>query len=253
MSGQSASQLQRRRIRISVRALMVLVLMCGLGLGWAVRRAAGQRHAVEAIRNAGGLVWYDWQWKNSNPIPRGQPRDPGLLARQIGVDYISNVVAVQLPDQTPDSLLKHVRNFTALEELEIDREFHADQRFALSDAGLMHLERLSRLRALDLSNTEVSDDGLKHLAGMQGLRVLDLSDTDVSDRGLVHLSRLTALRDLNLSHTCVTNSGLAHLKALTKLRTLNLTRTAANDFGALELRRAIPNLKVDHDGLMYTR
>jgi hypothetical protein len=50
-----------RSVRLSVRALMVLTLIFGSWLGWLVRRAHIQRHAVAAIARAGGRAYYGWE------------------------------------------------------------------------------------------------------------------------------------------------------------------------------------------------
>jgi hypothetical protein len=42
---------------------MVLVLVIGALLGWMARRARVQREAVAAIQKAGGMVGYNWEWK----------------------------------------------------------------------------------------------------------------------------------------------------------------------------------------------
>ena len=81
-------------MRFSLRALIVLVLLIGVGLGWLVRSAHVQRDAVTAIRNAGGVVLYDWEWTNGKSIPGGKPWAPKWLVDLIGVDYFAHVTSV---------------------------------------------------------------------------------------------------------------------------------------------------------------
>ena len=54
---------------ISVRGSIVLVLFVGGWLGWVVRSPRIQHQAVGAIEEAGGTVFYDWQYQR-----RDRPR-----------------------------------------------------------------------------------------------------------------------------------------------------------------------------------
>lgn len=239
-----------------MRALVILVLLIGGGLGWAVRivrRAAAQHEAVSAIEKASGYVRYDWEWKNGSRIPAGRRRRPGWLARRIGVDYLHDVVAVFLLHDLSDSDLAIVGHFRELEQLQYFKPFMPAGGPRVTDAGLMHLEGLSRLQELDLSATDVTDLGLGHLRGLTGLRDLNLSNTDVSDAGLVHLTGLSRLESLDLHDTRVSNSGIVRLKGLTALRSLDITFTKADDWAAQELRRANSKLKVSFTGIIMAR
>ena len=65
----------------------------------------------------------------------------------------------------------------------------------VSDAGLIHLKGLKRLRELDLAFTDITDAGLKHLEGFQSLGSLDLKYTKVSETAVQALRRRTAQPD----------------------------------------------------------
>ncbi len=65
-----------------------------------------------------------------------------------------------------------------------------------TDAGLVHLQGLRRLKVLVLNNTEVGDAGLVHLQGLSQLQELWLAETQVTDAGLVHLQGLRQLQVL---------------------------------------------------------
>jgi hypothetical protein len=92
----------------------------------------------------------------------------------------------------------------------------------LCDAGLVHLQGLSRLRELTLRSTKVTDAGLVHLRGVKGLESLDLRYTKVTDAGLAHLAPLTRLRTLDLRGTNVTGPGVRKLnQTLPKVRILH--------------------------------
>ncbi len=90
------------RMRLSLRAMMFLVMVFAIWFGRYVISVRVQRDAVAAIKTAGGSVAYDWEWGtpyNPNIIdPNGKPRVPKWLANLIGVDYVANVVSVNLVD-----------------------------------------------------------------------------------------------------------------------------------------------------------
>ena len=106
----------------------------------------------------------------------------------------------------------------------------------VTDAGLVHLKRLSKLQKLYLPFTKVTDAGLVHLKGLTSLRELDLRGTKVTDAGLVHLKGLTSLQGLYLGGTKITDAGLIHLKGLTKLQRLNLGFIKVTDAGLVHLK-----------------
>jgi hypothetical protein len=206
----------RRYLRFSVRGLIVVVLVIGGGLGWVIREAHIQRDAVAAIEKAGGWVRYDWEWRNGNSIPGGQPWAPGRLVDLIGVDYFGHVVAVWFWPSLG------------------------------TDGTLVHVGRLTRLQMLFVSSPSVRGVGLAHLKGLANLSGLDLSGSEVSDVGLAHLKGLTSLSHLDLSETRVTDAGLTHLKGLTKLSYLGLRGTQVTRAGMNALERALPGLTIDH-------
>ena len=182
----------RRRfpVRLSVRALMGVVVVIAVWLGWYVRGVQTQRKAVAAIANAGGTVAYDWEWGNYDPnisSPQGKPRAPKWVADRIGVDYVGNVVQVDLvPNRrrkatiADDQTLKYVARLGHLERLWLNRT-------AVTDAGMVCLGGLSRLNHLNLGASGVTDAGLAHLKGLSNLRLLDLDGSKVTDVGVLAL------------------------------------------------------------------
>jgi hypothetical protein len=162
-----------------VRGLIVFVVVVGAGLGWIVREARIQRQAVAAIKNAGGSVRYDWEWRDGNNIPGGEPWAPRWLVDLIGVDYFGHVAAVWLfsPTTATDGTLAHVGRLARLQVL-------CDTSSSVSDGGLAHLKRLTELSHLTLSGTQISDTGLAHLKGLTSLAHVNLSITHVTDSGL---------------------------------------------------------------------
>jgi len=218
---------------------MILVLLLGGGLGWFVRDARVQRAAVAAIEEADGFVFYDCELNlaRTHAIPR--PRYLEWLASRVGIDYFSNVVEISLPGDLSDAKLALVGRFPRLERFYCDPSGSS-----VTDAGLAHIDGLTRLKELNLDHADITDSGLVHLKGMVSLQELDLSGTPITDAGLVHLRGLTSLQTLRPSNTHVGEAGVVHLKTLTNLQSLDLWGTRVDDFVAQEFRRALPKAKV---------
>ena len=237
MAAESIPRSWRRRFRFSMRSLIVFVLAFGVCLGWLVRTARIQREAVAAIQSTGGLFHYSWEDEDGFPkVPWWAPR---WLVALIGVDYFGYVTAVTLDSSSTktDVAIAKIRDFTALEELDLSGP-------AFSDAELAHVKGLTSVTLLILKGTHVSDAGLVHLKGLTTLPVLNLSNTHVSDAGLVHLKALTSLDSLQLDNTQITDAGLMHLKDLTQLENLSLVGTQVTDAGVEDLRNALPRLRL---------
>jgi len=186
-------------LRFSIRGLIVLVLLIGLGLGWMVRSAHTQRDAVAAIRKAGGVVKYDWEWSNGYDISGGKPWAPQWLLDLIGVDFFGHVTSVWLHPAPTDEAIVEVGRLTQLERLQLAGRF-------FSDGELAHLKGLTKLSNLCIYN--VSDAGLAHLKGLTKLKTLITGGPWVTDAGLAHLKGLTNLTCLQLGSSPVTDAGL---------------------------------------------
>ncbi|MHC4401889.1 MAG: choice-of-anchor C family protein, partial [Planctomycetota bacterium] len=117
--------------------------------------------------------------------------------------------------QLTDAGLVHLEGLAKLKGLGLERA-------NVTDAGLSNLSTLIELDYLSLNGTRVGDAGLKHLSGLTNLGVLYLCDTDTADAGLASLGSMSKLQWLDLRGTKVTDAGLAHLSNLSQLRLLCL-------------------------------
>jgi uncharacterized membrane protein len=244
---------RRHRLQISIRGLIVLVLVIGGCLGWIahiVRSAQGQRDAVAAVRKAGGVVLYDWQFDGekvrvkpgTNTISDEVPGWPKWLVDRLGVDAFGSVTqasfhsrGVSVSSNAIDTAFAHVGRLDRLTQLTLVQS-------PVTDAGLAHLEGLSNLESLMLrSCTKFSDAGLVHLEGLASLQGLYLDGAKVTDAGLVHLRRLTQLEKLGLDRASVSDAGLVHLEGMSRLRFLNLRGTRVSD-GGLKRLKALKSL-----------
>lgn len=120
--------------RYGLRTFFILLTGVCLWLGQQVQRAHDQERAVEAIQEAGGRVWYDYQTDGRGHfhLSKGPP-GPDWLRGLTGEHLLTRVVDVEFRD------------------------------VSLGDADLVrlvpHLERLAKLRSLGLNGTSVTDEG----------------------------------------------------------------------------------------------
>ena len=111
-----------------------------------------------------------------------------------------------------DDGLAYLKGLTSLEKLilgNIDRDSGISP---ITDAGLVHLSTLTKLKQLGLYRTCITDDGLKHLSGLTNLEVLNLNRTQITGEGFAFLNKLSPVRGLELRDVALTGTGLANLK-----------------------------------------
>jgi hypothetical protein len=125
-------------------------------------RARQRERAVAAFEQLGGKVETD----------TGAPGNP--------------VVKVSLRcAASKDADLVHLQAFPELRELNCEGCCKRDETRRLTDAGLKHLEGLSRLEYLNLEwHRGITDAGLEHLRGLTSLRELNLAATGVTEAGV---------------------------------------------------------------------
>jgi hypothetical protein len=258
---------KRRWFSYSLRTLLVFVTIASAGFGWLgykMRQAQRQKEAVEAIRKLKGTVEYDYHCDVHYGVTKvPTPPGPAWLRKLLGDDFFANVYLVSFEQgvneaqlvhlegshqlrvlglgnsQVTDAGLAHLQRLTRLKNLQT---FQCTQ---VTDAGLVHLQGLSDLEWLELGGAQVTDAGLSRLEGLGHLNTLYLGETKITDAGLIHLQGLSELEWLDLGGTQVTDAGLAHLQALTKLDYLKLRRTQVTDEGCKELQKALPNLRIN--------
>jgi hypothetical protein len=166
------------------------------------------RRYEQIIKEEGGQYWVD-PTDPSKPvvaIASSQPLDVQALA---GYPRLRQLCLAK----GRLSQVRYLRGLPRLEVLHLDEMLGDDKQFE-------QFEGLVQLQILGLSGTHISTvDGtptidlrLKHLQTLTKLKYLDLSNTDVSDGGLEHLKALTGLRLLNLIGTRVTEEGVKGLR-----------------------------------------
>ncbi|MBO9153315.1 c-type cytochrome domain-containing protein [Chitinophaga sp. GCM10012297] len=101
---------------------------------------------------------------------------------------------------------------------------------------------------LKLSNTQTGDSALKLISQLPELTRLHLENTPVTDAGLTHLAGCKQLKYLNLVGTKVTDKGILLLQKNAALKELFLYKTAVTPAALGQLRKAMPEMKIDTGG-----
>lgn len=123
-------------------------------------------------------------------------------------------------------------------------EFESSQR--MTDASLVHLRRMTRMRRITLDQMSVTGDGLRHLAGMSRLESLQICGCTLTDAALSHLPDLPRLTMLNLSaSTGCTDAALEHVARLRSLTSFSLNGAPAVGPGLRHLARLPELLSLD--------
>ena len=108
-------------------------------------------------------------------------------------------------DQKDYSLIREHQNLVVLQMANSD----------VTDQTLIHLEKLSQLRELDLNSSQITDDGLAQLAKLPALQILRLRKTKVTDAGFQqHLLPLEKLAEVDMRETSVASKTLRDWKKL---------------------------------------
>jgi hypothetical protein len=198
-------QFVRRRARYSLRTLLLVMTVSCVLLGtWSVyvepyRAQANAQGALEANQGlnsirfvpADGPGWQRW-----------------LVETMLGEGHFNHVVMVEFPKglATDDKLQKHVSRLIGLRELTADYGEITDRGLAAL-AGQRELEKLSLRYAAG-----ITDAGLAHLSRLSKLQSMHLTGSDVSDASVGLLTNLKSLRGLYLRWTRVTHEGAATLR-----------------------------------------
>ncbi len=229
----------RRWYQYSLGSLLLVTLSVSLGMSWVAvkkEKARRQKAAVEAILRLGSYAGYDYQVDASGEPIQSARRPAATWWRDLlGDDFFDRVVFVEV---LSDAALEHVAQLPDTESLRLGCSRK------VTDAGLVHLRGLSKLRKLWFGVTRVTDAGLAHLSSLHQLESLEMEFLETSDAGLEHLQGLTHLQKLTLNGSQVTDAGLEHLKNLRELQYLELGGPELTEAGAKKLQQALPNCKI---------
>lgn len=96
-----------------------------------------------------------------------------------------------------------------------------------------------------LNNQPVTDEDVKKLTYLKNLTQLNLENTAITDASLTYLKDLPNLEHLNLYGTNITDKGIEALANCPKLKVVYLWQTKTTTIGISQLRKALPNLKIE--------
>lgn len=133
--------------------------------------------------------------------------------------------------------LQHFSNQRKLRELYLGEE-------GITDDCAKLLQNNPRLTSLSLLGTSTSDALAPHLARLEQLEFLQMIDTKISSAGILQLSQLKNLQQLLLVGEEVDDAAIPAIVQLKSLRYLSVHNTRISDDGIEELRRALPNCKL---------
>ena len=182
-----ASLIFHWRFQFSIRSLLILtsiVAILSSRLAVEVKKAKKQLQAVEAIRKAGGVVYYFYDKRDADGnefVGEEMPR-PVWLQALVGKARVCLVNFNDAAAKISDTDLKHVEELTDLQRLFLENTL-------VTDTGLMHIEGLSELTVLSLDGTPITDSGLGHIHDLPRLEFVTLTNTKVTGKGIEKLKR----------------------------------------------------------------
>ncbi len=97
-------------------------------------------------------------------------------------------------------------------------------RAKVTDADLAYLARCPKLISICSCNAQpgITDAGIEHVKKLTRLERLELKGPNITDVGLTHLAGLTALESLSLEGARVSGSGLRNLTKCSRLKSLSI-------------------------------
>ncbi len=159
------SRPRRTNARVTLRVFMLMIFAIATLLGWAAHRARTQRQAIRAIRTLGGDFSFDPSYYRQSRGPTWKK----WLADRIGADYVYHVEYVTSLDNMTDASLVEVEALARLKRVDITGS-------GISNRGLDHLKGLSELSRLSVGNPTVQTTQGR-LAGLSGRRISRLART----------------------------------------------------------------------------
>jgi RNA polymerase sigma factor (sigma-70 family) len=101
----------------------------------------------------------------------------------------------------------------------------------------------------------VTDEGIKHLTRFTRLRILAAGGLELTDRAMETIGKLTRLEELSLEINKITGAGLRHLRGLKNLRKLNLdfNQLQPDDLEPVSELTGLTSLRIYSTGIVNDR
>ena len=159
----SAARTGRRRFQFSLRTLMVVMTMLAVWTGWTVSKVKRMQRAIASVEWLGGFIAYKHQWRDGEFLPNARPPASNWMRLLFGERYGAEPVEIQLfacPQMRAAEFTDaEAAAISQLEEL----TWLVLMDTKLTDAGLRHLHRLTKLGRLDVEGTLVTEVGVADL------------------------------------------------------------------------------------------
>jgi hypothetical protein len=204
------------RIRFRLRTALILMAVACVPLGLVagfIRSVRLQQRAVAELERLGYVAVYD-----TDGIGRMKSQNLEPVRQAFGRDAVDRVIEVRLaatPSLLGDNTLAKARTsldlLPHLQTLDLSYSTMSDAGLAalaglpLQTLTLVHckyvtledpswLQPLSKLKRLDLRETQVSDDAIASLGQIQGVQTLLVGKTSITREGVAKLRQLVSAR-----------------------------------------------------------
>lgn len=163
--------------------------------------------------------------------------DQGLSA----LSRMKNLRDLHLPTSITDEGLVHLEGLSQIRSLKLSNNRN------IRDHGLAHLSKLSQLEVLDCGGTNIGNEGVRNIRDLRELRVLKMNGTRIGDPAMAFIGAMSNLRELTLMGVDITDTGLEQLRSLVKLKRLNIENIDNITEKAIsKIQADIPGLRIDH-------
>jgi hypothetical protein len=201
------------KFQFSLRTLLIVMTVACVYLAVQFQWAREQREAVEAIRESGGNVYYDYQGVSKSHATAAESWAPRWAIDRFGIDFFHTAIQAQRVRRGGLPAVAHLRK---LQWLEIED-------WQVTDEDLQALRRLQQLQILEIhappaasghSNTMATDQTLALLGRLPHLRRLKIDGLEFSDAGAASLLQLPELEAAEIyAYECaITPAGVEQLK-----------------------------------------
>ena len=221
------------------------------------------RMAIQYIYSSGGAVLFreddrpNFGGIYSDPTKDNPWRDVGMVHARSDTEAIAVARQLKYLPETECLYLKggvSDKGLAAICDSEPTPSFDTIDLLnsPVTAAGLAHLAKLKQLRTLFFNSCPINDACLasvKSLDGLQNLTLLEEGSTANPNRfteaGFREVGQMKNLRSLWLVQLQISTAAANHLKNLTRLDSLKLSRCLISDDSIAELRKALPQCKVE--------
>lgn len=277
-----------RAFTFRLRSVFVaLVILCG-ALACVAQHWRAVRAEVVAASRLRTATYKHWRELPADTVVSGRAwlvtnygspiRQPNFLSGPVTLSEALTIwrspVSVHLESvfhQVTDDEIELCNAFRRLAMLRISYANLSDKRFArltatqylerleldvnpLHDESAIRIGRMTSLKFLTLSSTDVTDAGVCHFVNLRHLEHLNLSDNAaVTDHGICCLSSCKSLRWIYLNGTSITDDALLCLSAIPCLSHLSVDGTKVTDKGIRHLANSPSRETIEYLGLSDTK